>query len=147
MSLRRAATGFAACVRARRLLAPPLVPRAREEERAAALELEHGGRDGLEEPAVVRDEDHGRVERRQLALEPLEALDVEVVRRLVEQEQVGVAGERAAERGAGQLAARERRERPVEVVRRGSRGRGATAAARSRQSQPPACSSRACASQ
>ena len=62
------------------------------------------------------DEDDGRVDRRQLALEPLEALDVEVVRRLVEQQQVGVAGERAAERGARQLAARERRELPVEVV-------------------------------
>ena len=61
------------------------------------------------------DEDHRGVERRQLALEPLEALDVEVVRRLVEQQQVGIGGEGARERGARQLAAGERVERPVEV--------------------------------
>ena len=63
----------------------------------------------------MRDEDHRGVERLELALEPLEALDVEVVRRLVEQEQVGIARERARERRAGQLAARERVERTVEV--------------------------------
>ena len=57
----------------------------------------------------------GRVERCQLPLEPLEALDVEVVRRLVEQQQVGVGRQRARERGARQLAAGERVERPVEI--------------------------------
>ena len=45
----------------------------------------------------------------QQLLEPLDRLDVEVVRRLVEQQQVGLRGERAGERGARQLAARERR--------------------------------------
>ena len=64
----------------------------------------------------MRDEDHRGVERLQLALEPLEARDVEVVRRLVEQQQVGVAAERARERRARQLAARERAQRPVEVL-------------------------------
>ena len=101
--------------RAGRLLATPRVPGAVEEERLRPAELEHRGRHGLEEPAVVRDEDHGRVERGELALEPLEALDVEVVRRLVEQQQVGVGRERAGERGAGQLSAGERVERAVEV--------------------------------
>ena len=72
--------------------------------------------DRFEEPAVVRDEDDCRVERLELLLEPLEVLDVEVVRRLVEQQQVGIAGERPRERGAGQLAAGERLERPVEVA-------------------------------
>ena len=98
-----------------RPLEPPLVPGAGEVEAAAALELEHRRRHRLEEPAVVRDEDHRRVDRRQLALEPLEALDVEVVRRLVEQQQVGIAGKRAGERGARQLAAGERGELAVEV--------------------------------
>ena len=101
-----------------RLLEPPDVPRPGEEERAAGLELEHAGRDRLEEPAVVRDEDHGRVERLQLLLEPLQVLDVEVVRRLVEQQQVGIAGERAGQRGARQLAAGEGRQLPVEVALR-----------------------------
>ena len=100
---------------ARRLLAPPGVPGAVEEERLRPAELEHGGRDRLEEPAVVRDEHDRRVERRQLALEPLEALHVEVVRRLVEQEEVGVGREGTGERGPRQLSAGERVERPVEV--------------------------------
>ena len=100
---------------ARGLLAAPLVPGAVEEERLGAAELEHGRRHGLEEPAVVGDEDDGGVERGQLPLEPLEALDVEVVGRLVEEEQVGVGREGAREGGPGQLAAGERVERPVEV--------------------------------
>ena len=61
------------------------------------------------------DEHDRRVERRQLALEPLEALHVEVVRRLVEQEEVRVGREGAREGGARQLSAGERVERPVEV--------------------------------
>ena len=100
----------------RRLLAPPGVPGPGEVVGAAGGELEHGGRHGLEEPAVVGDEDDRRIERRELVLEPLEALDVEVVRRLVEQQQVGVDRERAREGRAGQLSAGEARERPVEVL-------------------------------
>ena len=102
----------------RGLLAAPVVPRACEIGRAAGFELEDGRRHGLEEPAVVGDEDHCRVDRLQLALEPFEAGDVEVVRRLVEQEEVGVAAEGAGERGARQLAAGEGGEWAVEVGRR-----------------------------
>ena len=58
----------------------------------------------------------GGVEPDERPLEPLEPLDVEVVRRLVEEQQVGVAGQRACERGARQLAAGERVEPPVELV-------------------------------
>ena len=83
---------------------------------AAALELEHARRDALEEPAIVRDEQHGAVEAVELVLEPLERAQVEVVRRLVEQQQVGVRRERARERGARQLAARERLERALELL-------------------------------
>jgi hypothetical protein len=64
----------------------------------------------------VRDEDDRGVERRELGLEPLEALDVEVVRRLVEQEEVGVDRERPREGGAGELASGERVQLAVEVV-------------------------------
>ena len=84
--------------------------------RATWRQLEHGRRDRFEEPAVVRDEDHGRVDGLELALEPFEVLDVEVVRRLVEEEQVGTACERACQRRARQLSAGERAERTVEVV-------------------------------
>src|SRR6185437_14767471 len=78
--------------------------------------LEGRVRDRLEEPAIVRDEDDGGVQRRELALEPFDARDVEVVRRLVEEEEVGVAGERAGERRARQLASREGAQAAVEVV-------------------------------
>jgi hypothetical protein len=62
----------------------------------------------------VRDDDAGGVEGRELALEPLEARDVEVVRRLVEQQEVRIAAERARERGASQLAAGEGGETALE---------------------------------
>ena len=113
---RDAVGGLAGRGCARGLLLAPLVPRPGEVVGASGRELEHRGRDGLEEPAVVRDEDDGGVDRLELALEPLEVLHVEVVRRLVEQEEIRASGERARERGARQLAARERPERPVEVL-------------------------------
>ena len=99
----------------RGLLLAPHVPLAREEDGAAALELEHGRRDRLEEPAIVRDEDDGGVDRRELLLEPFHRGHVEVVGRLVEEEQIRPAGERSRERGARQLAAGEGLERAVEV--------------------------------
>ncbi len=101
---------------ARRLLAPPHVPRAREVDGLAALELEHRRGHRLEEPAVVCDEDHAGIDRLQHLLEPLERLDVEMVRRLVEQQQVRLRRERTRERRACELAAGERAQRPVEVV-------------------------------
>ena len=100
----------------RRLLAPPDVPLPGEVRRAPGVQLQDGGRRRLEEPAVVRDQDHGRVEPDQRPLEPLEPLDVEVVRRLVEQEQVRVACERARERRARQLTAGEGVQPPVELA-------------------------------
>jgi hypothetical protein len=99
----------------RGLLDPPLVPRTGEVRRTSRFELEHGVRNRLEEPAVVRNDDDACVERLQLALEPLEALHVEVVRRLVEQQQVGVAPERARQGRPSQLTTRERLEPAVEM--------------------------------
>src|SRR5581483_6233469 len=100
----------------RRLLMPPSMPLPREVRRASCFELEHGSRGRLEEPAVVGDEDHGRVEADERPLQPLEPLHVEVVRRLVEQEEVGVPRQRTGERRARQLAAREGVQAPVELV-------------------------------
>jgi hypothetical protein len=101
---------------ARRLLLAPRVPRALEELAAPALELEHRGADRLQEPAVVCDEHDGRVQRLEVALEPLERGDVEVVGGLVEEQEVGVAGQRPRQRCARQLPARERGQHPVEVL-------------------------------
>src|SRR6266545_1901613 len=103
-------------LQARRLLEPPPVPGAGEVRGAAGLELEHGSRRCLEKPAVVRDEHDARVERLQLVLKPLEARDVEVVRRLVKEQEVGIPSKCACERRAGELAAGERVEYAVEVT-------------------------------
>ena len=64
------------------------------------------------------DEDHRGVDRLELALQPFEVADVEVVRRLVEEQQVGPAGKSARERRARQLSAGERAQRAVELVLR-----------------------------
>ncbi len=97
------------------LLAPPLVPGACEEVRSSRGELEHRGGDCLEEPAVVRNEDHRRIEGGELGFEPLEAFDVEVIRRLVEEQQIGIDRERASERGSSELTAGERGELPIQT--------------------------------
>ena len=61
-------------------------------------------------------EHHRRVEAGEVALEPLQRGDVEVVGGLVEQQQGGVAGQRPRQRGARELAAGEAVERPVELL-------------------------------
>ena len=108
--------GLAGRRRACRFLLSPFVPRPGEVVRSARRQLEHRRRDCLEEPAVVSDEDDRGVDGLELTFEPLEIQDVEVVRRLVEQEEIGAAGERSGERCARQLSAGERPERPIEVV-------------------------------
>ena len=94
------------------------MPRPGEELRAAGCELEHGGRHYLEKPAVVRNQHDGGIEADESALQPLEVVDVEVVRGLVQQQQVGISGQRTREGGACQLSAGERVEWPVEIVLR-----------------------------
>ena len=76
----------------------------------AAVELEDPAGDVVEEVAVVGDgHDRAGIVLEE-ALEPRDALRVEVVGRLVEQQQVGLLEEQAAERHAPDLAARERRD-------------------------------------
>ncbi len=101
---------------ARRLLLAPGVPGTGEEAGPLRLQLQHRGADRLEEPAVVGDEDDGGVELDEVALEPLQRGDVEVVRRLVEQQQVGLGRQRPSQRSAGQLAAGEGRERALGLL-------------------------------
>src|SRR5690606_446475 len=86
----------------------PLVGRevAGKGSEAPAVELDDARGDAVEEGAVVRDHD-GRALARQQVLEEQDAVDVEVVRRLVEEEEVGLARERRGEGGALSLAARE----------------------------------------
>ena len=79
--------------------------------------LPRGRADRVEEPAVVGDDEQRAAARGEMAREPVDGLDVEVVRRLVEQQQLRRAEQHAAERDPPPLAAREPRDRRVETVR------------------------------
>src|SRR5439155_7303501 len=79
------------------------------------LELEHVGRHALQEVAVVRDDDDRRLRLPDEELEPLESTEVEVVRRLVEQEDVEAREQDRGERGARSLTAGEGVEGAVEL--------------------------------
>ncbi len=64
----------------------------------------------------MRDEQDRAGQRGQLILEPFERPQVEVVRGLVEQQEVGLSREHASERCARQLTAREGAERSLRVL-------------------------------
>src|SRR6185369_7057959 len=72
---------------------------------AVALEGEHVGRDAVEEPPVVADHHGTAAERHERLLETPQRVDVEVVRRLVEEEQVAAALQELREMQAISLAA------------------------------------------
>ena len=77
---------------------------------AAAVELEDPAGDVVEEVAIVGDRDDRALVLGEVALEPGDGLGVEVVGRLVEQQQVGRAQQQAAQRDAAALAAGELRD-------------------------------------
>src|SRR5688572_27720152 len=79
----------------------------------AAVELEDARGDAVEEGAVVGDDDRGLLQ--QQVFQHQDAVDVEVVGRLVEQQQVGLEGEGPRQRGALALAARHALRRAVGV--------------------------------
>src|SRR4051794_26772992 len=82
------------------LLVEPARVVALERETPAPIELEDPARDVVEEVAVVRDGDDRARVLGEVALEPRDRLGVEVVGRLVEEQQVGRAQEQAAQRDA-----------------------------------------------
>ena len=111
---------------------------------AAALDLEDPVGDVVEEVAVVGDDHHRAREVAQRALEPGDALGVEVVGRLVEQQQVGLLEQQPAQRDAAPLAAREladARPRPA-----GSAARRARCRCVRSSSQPSSASIFSCSS-
>ena len=71
--------------------------------------------DRLEQGAIVGDEDDGALEGEQRVLERLAALDVEVVRGLVEDQHVGARGDEHRQREAPLLAAGDVAERLLRV--------------------------------
>jgi hypothetical protein len=79
-----------------------------EAARLAAVEPDGGVGDLFEEAAVVRDDDEGRAGRLQLAFQPFDGRKVEMVGRLVEQEDIRFRRHDAGERRPARLAAGER---------------------------------------
>ena len=77
---------------------------------AAAIELENPAGDVVEEVAIVGDgDDRARIVLEK-PLQPRDRFGVEMVRRLVEQQQIGRLQQQAAQRDAAALAARQRRD-------------------------------------
>ena len=72
----------------------------------AALEPEHAGREAREEGAVMADEEQRALEAQQHLLEPFDGRQVEVIGGLVQQQQIGIAGQRPGQGRAPALAAR-----------------------------------------
>ena len=99
----------------RLLLLEPRGVVALERQALAAVELEDPAGDVVEEVAIVGDGHHGALVVLQEPLQPGHRLGVEVVRRLVEQQQVGRREQEPAERDPAALAARERRHVAVAV--------------------------------
>ena len=92
----------------RLLLLEPRRVVALERQPLAAVELEDPAGDVVEEVAIVGDRHHGALVVLEEALQPGDRLGVEVVRRLVEEQQVGGGEEQPAERDPAALAAGER---------------------------------------
>ena len=95
------------CGQALLLLLEPARVVALERQAGAAVELEDPARDVVEEVAIVGDRDDRALVLLEVLLEPGHRLGVEVVRRLVEQQQVGRGEQQAAERDAAALTAGE----------------------------------------
>ena len=74
---------------------------------AAAVELEDPAGDIVEEVAIVGDDHHRARIGAQMLFQPRRRLGVEMVGRLVEQQQIGLAQKQLAERDAAALAARQ----------------------------------------
>jgi hypothetical protein len=82
---------------------------------------------------VVRDDDEGELRRRQVHLQPDHRVEVEVVRRLVEEQQLGFEVKRAREREAHPPAPAQRRRRRLLLRRAEAEAREDRARARLRR--------------
>ncbi len=71
--------------------------------------------DPVEEPAVVRHDEVGAPRLREVVLQELDGLEVQVIRGLVEEQDVRRREDRAREHGPILLAARKLRQRPFEI--------------------------------
>ena len=100
----------------------------------ASVELEHTGGDPIEHVAIVGDDHEPAREVLEFVLQPLDRIDVEMVGRLVEHEQVGIGDQCPGQRDPLLLPTRELVHRPVDHLRQ--------AEAMQRRLAPPATSDR-----
>ena len=85
--------------------------------RTVAASISHVRRaDGVEEPPIVGHDHERPAPRGEMAREPADGLEVEVVRRLVEQQQLGPVEQQLRERDAAALTTRERADDRVEAA-------------------------------
>ena len=98
------------------------VATARLEEPAGVhgVEIEHPPGDVLQKPAVVADDQKRRGFVAQQLLEPEDSVEIEVVRGLIQEEEVRGANQRAGDRQALAPAARQRRGRHVGIGEAGA---------------------------
>ena len=78
-------------------------------------DLDDAPGDCIEEAPVMADGNDGAAVAAQVLLEPLRALDVEVIRGLVEEQEVGLSEQERRQRGPALLAAAEGVDRPLEL--------------------------------
>ena len=104
--------GAAGCVSLLHVVAPPAG--VFTDATRAGLDLDDAGHDPVEERAVVRDHDQRCVDFLEKPLEPLETVEVEIVRRLVQQQDVVSRQEDRCERDACGLTTGQARRVSVE---------------------------------
>ena len=104
------------------LLALPVVGAvvAPEDRQPPVPELPDPGHRRVEEGSIVGRDEERTGPSPKVRLEPLERPEVEVVRRLVEQEQVGIRDDEPGQRRPGLLATRQRGRRPAPLAPRES---------------------------
>ena len=82
----------------------------------AVLDRQRAVGDRIEQGAIVRDQEHGARKRLERGLECFTALDVEMVRRLVEEQEVGAGGDDDRQREPTPFAARQHAHRLVVLL-------------------------------
>jgi hypothetical protein len=80
-----------------------------EPARLAAIEPHRAARQGREKPPVVADDHHGGAARVEVTFQPFDGRQIEMIGRLVEQQNIGGRHQHAGKRNAARLAARKPR--------------------------------------
>ena len=91
---------------------------ARIDAQLAVVEIRHMGADHIQEVTVVRNDDHGAVALVQHLLQPADSVDIQVVGRFIEQQNIGVGEQRLRQQHAQLPARRDFAHRAVVLLHR-----------------------------